>query len=369
METDVEAALALRQALEGHVAALEGCVARLVAHLAKPPPRIENGFAGPMNEIRQHIQRLQSEFHRIQHDLAVATRMASDQGERLPQAWYDLSTRVGLLRNALNQWPRYEALLRRQEAEPKEPLLPKPKAMQTARDQVADAALDRIHQVLNPLDQDASAAGIGAYADIAMPQARFTALIHAAYRIGLAQGWTDMSFLDVGCGLGLKLLTAAELFDGVAGIEFDPGYAARAQSFVAAAALPKSRIVEGDARAFEQYGAFQVIYMFRPMEDADAMAGLEAKIVSDAAKGTVLIAPYKGMSARHRAHGLWSLADGVYIVGATRKFSSWLRRRATFIGPAVRPKKEVVPSPWTPLLEASHANGFDLEREARLAHV
>lgn len=369
MGVAAERALDVRRGVEHRVAALDGCVARLVAKLSEAPPRDRASLEALMREIQRHSVDMQPDFHRIQHEISAATRSAAEKGERLAQPWYDLGTRVGALRSAMNQWPRFEALLRRQIAEPKAPLLPRSKPMQTAQDHICDAAIDRLHRVLNPLSQSSDAAEQGAYADIAMPQSQFSTLAHAAYRVGLAQGHTEMSFLDVGCGIGLKLVTAATMFDGVAGIELDQGYAERAQDLLRAVDLPKSKIETCDARDFGHYGSFHVVYLFRPMEDMGAMAALEEAIVSAAMQGMILIAPYKGMRVRHRDLGLWPLADGLYLSGETRRSAAALKRRAEYIGPAMRPPKDLLRTPWTPLLEVSHANGFDLEREATLAHV
>ena len=363
----------LRQGLEARVREIEAVAAETGKALMCPPPRNRAQIEGLVRAVQRHIMQIPPVFQKIQSRLADVTREASSKipPERLPQPWYDLGTRVGLVRMAVNQWPRIEPVVRIQISEPKEKLLPPMRSGSgaAARAALADAAFDRLHRILNPLEQDPEAAVLGAYADIGLPQSKFMALVHAAHRVCLAQGRDEMRFLDVGCGMGLKLVSAAEAFDAVAGIELDAGYAARARDFVAVADLAKSQVVEADARHFEHYSHFNIIYLFRPLEDAVAMAGLERYIAESVDAGTLFMAPYNGFAARHRDYGHWSLAEGLYVSGMTRASASALRRRAQFIGPALRPPPQPLSSLWTPILSVSHANGFDLQRDGRLDHV
>lgn len=360
-------------ALDVRIAALRAAAQRVAEALAEPPPRNRALLGDMLREIQRQVMLAPPALAAMQRAQAEATRRAAAESAsgRPPQAWYDLGTRAGLFRVSLNQWSRIEALVRAQIAEPRRRLVPTPAAgsMEAAKARAGDAVFDHLHRILNPLEQDAVAAGQGAYADIGLPQSRFLTLAHAAYRAGLAQGRARMDFLDVGCGIGLKLVSAAAFFDGVAGIELDPGYAERARAFLTAAALPKSRIVQCDAREFGQYGEFEVIYLFRPLEGRDEMAALEARIGEGLAPGTLVIGPYKGLAARHRAIGLRPLAPGLYVAGLTRGETAALRREAEHMGPAVRPPADPLPTVWTPVLRASHARGFDLAREGPLDHV
>ncbi len=364
-------AAALAGELGARKAALAAAAERIAGLLAEGPPcdraRVEAG----MHEIRRLVRETPPFLARIQRGQAEATRAAAEAmpGGRPAQAWYDLGSAAGLFRLSLNQWPRIEALVQAQIAGTRWKLVPAARAQEAALAGAADAAFRRLHRILNPLEQDAAAAEAGAYGDIGLPQSRFVALAHAAYRVGLAQERKTMDFLDVGCGMGLKLLTAAGFFDGVAGIELDPGYAERARDFLGAAALPKWTVVQGDARAFGSYGEFDVVYMFRPLEAQAAMAELEAHIVGGLAPGALVIGPYRGFEARHRALGLWPLAPGLYIAGETRAGAAKLRRRAEHVGLAVRPPTEALRTVWTPILDASQRRGFDLTRDGPLDHA
>ncbi len=369
--TSEAAARALAGELGARKAALGAAAERLAGLLAEGPPCDRARVEAAMHEIRRLVREAPPLLARIQQSQAEATRVAAAEmpGGRPAQAWYDLGSAAGLYRLSLNQWPRIEALIGAQIAGRRWKLVPAPRPQEAALAAVADAAFRRLHRILNPLEQDAAAAEAGAYGDIGLPQSRFVALAHAAYRVGLAQGRGTMDFLDVGCGMGLKLLTAAAYFDGVAGIELDPGFAERARDFLGAAALPKWTVVQGDARAFGSYGAFDVIYMFRPLEAQEAMAELEAHVVEGLAPGTLVIGPYRGFAARHRALGLWPLAPGLYVAGETRAAAAKLRRRAEFTGLAVRPPSEALRTVWTPILDVSQRRGFDLTRDGPLDHA
>ncbi|MEM9031048.1 MAG: class I SAM-dependent methyltransferase [Pseudomonadota bacterium] len=373
MDALADEATSTRRDFEARVADLENAAREIARALAEPPPRHQALIEDAIRAVQRHIMQIAPQFQIIETRLAALTREVSSQRPpgRLPQAWYDLGTRIGHVRVAVNQWPRIEPLVRAQIAEPREKLITqvRPGTGAAARAELADAAFDHLHQILNPLEQDAGAVSLGAYADIGLPQSQFIAFCHAARRVALAQGWEETRFLDVGCGMGLKLIAAAQFFDAVAGLELDAGYAGRARDFVTAANLPKSQVVEVDGREFPHYATFNVIYLFRPVEDAAAMDSLEAKIIEALDPGSLIIAPYRGLRARHRKHGLWPLADGLYTAGLTRSQSRALRRRAEYIGPSTRPPVQALQNVWTPILDASHGNGFDMKRDGRLDHV
>lgn len=282
----------------------------------------------------------------------VALAAAQEQATRLGQitARYFVETRdpfaaqIDFLRRArsLALWHDCTARLDRTIRQRPLPLL---------ADMPADPALERffehLHLALSPaaplLVQD------GRHGDIPLPMGRFLQLIRAAGRLLRALDRPEpWSFLDVGCGLGLKLLAAQEVFDRVEGVEITPATAARAKALLAAArrnriaaeatptpwltgTLPRgrARIHCADALGFDGYGAFDVIYAYRPIADAAPRHRLEQRIVAQARPGALLILPYPDAVP----HGCDLLAPGLYWKPAPGLTTAALIRRASHIGP------------------------------------
>lgn len=116
---------------------------------------------------------------------------------------------------------------------------------------------------------------------IAYSPAGFVATMAPLY----AQGCR--SFLDVGCGIGIKLLLARMLgFETVVGVEIDDGYAA-----IAASLVPEALLVVEDAFDFGRYDEFDVIYSFHPCVDVREQQRLERVIAERARAGAVLYLP------------------------------------------------------------------------------
>jgi SAM-dependent methyltransferase len=90
-------------------------------------------------------------------------------------------------------------------------------------------------------------------------------------------------FLDVGSGVGAKMLLARDICGlDVTGIEIVPEYIRQADS----AGL---MTWQGDAAEFHGYGDHDLIWMYRPFRDPDAQAGLEKRIQDQMAPGAVLL--------------------------------------------------------------------------------
>jgi protein-L-isoaspartate O-methyltransferase len=232
-----------------------------------------------------------------------------------------------------------------------------------SQEEIEDRLVDRLHRVLNSKSQSGDAEARGCYGDIGLPSSLFAQLMHAAYRVLLAQGKrSDTAFVDVGCGGGLKVLTASALFDHAVGLEFDTGYASSARRLFKSARAETCEVLRTDALTCEGYGAFDVIYLYRPMEDADAMSALEERILEQAQPGAIVVAPYRGFLERHTAFDCAHIADALFLARATKSEARRLRRRAEFIGTALPLAKPVnaPPSIWDPVLSASHSNGFRL---------
>ncbi len=277
---------------------------------------------------------------------------AQDQATRLGQitARYFVETRdpfvaqLDFLRRArhLTLWHDCTARLEQVIRQRARPLLP---------DTQADPALERLFEHLHLALSPAAPALLqdGRHGDIPLPMGQFLHLIRAAGRLLRAMDRPEpWSFLDVGCGLGLKLLAAQEMFDRLEGIEITPATARRAKTLLSAArrnrvaaeatptpwltgTLPRATtsIHCGDALDFDDYGMFDVIYAYRPIADALPRHRLERRIVEQARPGTLLILPYPDAEAP----GCAALAPGLYWKPAPGFTAAALIRRAGHIGP------------------------------------
>lgn len=90
-------------------------------------------------------------------------------------------------------------------------------------------------------------------------------------------------FLDVGAGIGTKMLLAREIFGlDVTGTEISPELAAQAAGL-------GLDIVCGDALDYAGYGAHDLIWLYRPCRDPDTEAALEKVIWDAMAPGAVIL--------------------------------------------------------------------------------
>lgn len=91
-------------------------------------------------------------------------------------------------------------------------------------------------------------------------------------------------FLEVGAGVGTKMLLARELFGlDVTGIEISPALA------VKAASLSGAEIECGDALDYNWYDEADLIWFYRPCRDPDTQAALEKTVWDGMAPGAVVI--------------------------------------------------------------------------------
>jgi predicted O-methyltransferase YrrM len=128
---------------------------------------------------------------------------------------------------------------------------------------------------------------------------------------------TPVRFVDVGCGIGSKLILAGrcshpfrvpELF----GIEKDSRYCTSARKLLKADGQ-KGAILNSDALD-EDYNLYDIIYFYCPLIDTPKQIKLEEKILSTSTKGTVIIANLrKGDDklwrafAQEHARDIWSV--------------------------------------------------------------
>jgi SAM-dependent methyltransferase len=105
-------------------------------------------------------------------------------------------------------------------------------------------------------------------------------------------------FIDVGCGIGDKLLLAHQLACEAYGIEADPyliRYAKRVLGVTDSETLAREQmiplIVQGDALRVI-YDSYQIIYLDAPFQDKKVEARLERRIYSQAALGAFIVTPH-----------------------------------------------------------------------------
>jgi len=96
----------------------------------------------------------------------------------------------------------------------------------------------------------------------------------------------DVRFLDVGCGMGTKLILAQILKIGtVHGIEVNKNYAKIAQR------LQGVTIHQMDAIKFKNYGQYDVIYLYHPIQNEKKSVGLDRLVRTEMNEDAVLLYP------------------------------------------------------------------------------
>jgi SAM-dependent methyltransferase len=89
------------------------------------------------------------------------------------------------------------------------------------------------------------------------------------------------SFLDLGAGIGTKVLIAAQLGYQAMGVEVVPAYLTKAREIGA-------NVAYGDVRSTSVRG-FGIVYLNHPLAVADEQADLEARIRAELSPGAALI--------------------------------------------------------------------------------
>lgn len=132
----------------------------------------------------------------------------------------------------------------------------------------------------------------GRYPYIPYPSSTFIRLAFKARQYleskGLWTGPIKPSFVDVGCGTGLKLYLAQKLGFEIHGIEYQKRYVKEGIKLYGFNELgPQCNFTIGDALE-QSYGNYDVIYFYRPIADQTQMT-LENIIYEQAKVGAVLI--------------------------------------------------------------------------------
>jgi trans-aconitate methyltransferase len=94
---------------------------------------------------------------------------------------------------------------------------------------------------------------------------------------------TGDKFLDIGAGVGTKMMLAEEIFGlDVQGIE-------RVSEYVKEARSRGLTIIEADALGWDGYGDFDIIFFNRPFFNQEMQAELEKQVWTDMKPGAVVV--------------------------------------------------------------------------------
>lgn len=347
--------------------ALSSNVTEMTALLA--PARIPdrsrlNHILLETNHVVHAGHRLIGESGRMRSDDLAAAGNIPEAQAAMHRAWAALAMPINQLRLDLNKWTHVESMLRPQVKQRRLPLIEtyeKLPGTVITRETVGDVLFADLHTLLNPLEQDEDARAHGCHRDIPLPQSRFLRLVHAARRcMCVLKPGQPTQFLDVGCGAGLKVISAAPYFDRCAGLEYDPGYAQLAAKLFRGLPHDRCRAIPGDALTWDGYHNFDVLYFFRPIRDDALLAQMEQHILDSVPKGTLLIAPYRTFVARAERNNCANVTADLWLTGSDAAGAARLRRAAELIGTDVPLQAGAnVPLIWDPLIEASRRRGFE----------
>lgn len=276
--------------------------------------------------------------------------------------WSQLENTAYRTRTWITQWPTIETLLRSQIPPKRRKLFHKPIApddISAVQNRANDALLNDLYNILNAATQNEAAREHGCFADISLPQTVFLEHIHAAKRILLTRGRNHpMRFLDVGCGAGLKVLSAAGFFDRADGLEFDPGYVEAAKTLFKNSRADRCDVIHADGLTYSDYDVYDAVYFYRPMRHIELLRKLEDQIVKNVRPGTLIIAPYKMFDHRFEELGCARIDRQIYITQTSQSDAKKLRRDAELTGSFVQFEPNTAPSIWDPILQASKTKGF-----------
>ena len=198
-----------------------------------------------------------------------------------------------------------------------------------------DGLLYRLHYQLGPA-QHKDALLTGHHNDIPMAFSRFLQLAQFARRLALAVSRrAPVSFLDVGCGIGLKVLGAAQFFETAQGLDYDQTRIEIAQNLVAHKDRPNDRAFQADGITFGGYGDYDVIYAYQPMADEALQIQMDRHIAATARPGTVLIMPHVQFPYRYADYGCHQVIGPVHLAGYDGAQAKPVLRRLAHIGQIV----------------------------------
>lgn len=357
--------MAKHETLRAHAEACELRAARLSSEIATQLMR-PSAERSPVTEALEDLARLRVEVEQLVMRLRSEIGLRGDKGLRRATLQQTTERYCKVMRSRLRMWERVVEAVRPCIADGDWPLTPPPRPrhdLGAAEEAVMSRVFTRAHHAINPVPQAAEAEALGCFADIPLNVGRFLANAHLARRLLMARRHKGPTrFLDVGCGGGVKVVLAAELFDEARGLEYDPGYVEAAGRTFAAMRAMRCGVVHADGLTYGGYGDFDVIYFYQPMQNVEQLHRLEEQIATTARPGTLLIAPYNNFIARAPELGCLPVRESVYVLGLPEGEVDALVAEVRHIGPDIVDPDSTIPSDagWLrPLWLACQANGFN----------
>lgn len=167
---------------------------------------------------------------------------------------------------------------------------------------MADRPLSRLIELLEAAIRPEVVGNHEFYRYIPLPSEVFLAELGR-----IAEVTSGRRFLEVGSGLGSKLVLGRLLGFDVRGVEIQPRYIEFSRQLI------DCPVWEGDAFAFPDYRRFDVVYTYRPFVNLEREQLLEMKIARDLKMGTVLWLPFSGKYGHIERLGMHRLWPGVWV--------------------------------------------------------
>lgn len=342
---------------------LKQIIATMDGHIANIATELSKGRDADDHQIRMEavaIGIIMREFHnfsarvRLGPDAPVNSDVIPTYPNNIP--WHTVEHKARQATSAFNQWPTLQTWINaRLDFQPGALYQTLPDGYGAIAEQqtALNKVFDILHALINPNKQDQTAADQRGFADIPLPQSLFIQHVQAAARITRVQKLgRPARFIDVGCGGGMKVLTAAQYFSPCDGLDFDPGYVDAAKTFMNNTNQHLSTIYEADALTFEHYNLYDVIYFFRPINDSDLLSQLEDRIATHARPHSLLIAPYTERANRLEDAGAAKVAGNIYLAQGTQAEADALRVAAENVAPYAPDLKISFDPMWDPIKEA-----------------
>lgn len=175
----------------------------------------------------------------------------------------------------------------------------------------------------------------GAYTYIPLDESHFSQSIRLAKRV-LEKGKSSSphSFIDVGCGIGEKVILAGQAFlqENCYGLEINAAYGKAARKLLNASfwnweTNPKTpkwlsqHIIVGDGRTFD-FSPFSCIYAYRPMVEQENQDALLLQILTTMKVGSVLSLHDSGLFPIDWPKlGFLPLPEGIYYKVKSRSIT------------------------------------------------
>ena len=147
-----------------------------------------------------------------------------------------------------------------------------------------DEAIKNMVDRVSISDRRAEAYYRGHYPYIPLNNATFQALLGKAKQHIKIKSKHRPRFLDIGCGIGTKVLIASEMGFNASGLEYDKVYYQWAKQ------ITLEKCTKGNALEYTKYGEFDCLYFYCPLADEMGQLALEERIAEQMRPGAVLIA-------------------------------------------------------------------------------